>query len=137
MVILIAREFTVDVPLRTAWDHLAHLEQWPSWARHIKRIDLKPPGQLGLRSAGVVYLANGIKQTFRITEFRLYENWKWVGPFLWLTVHYDHRLSRCAKRKPNWYGFWQQKGSVPGFSGAYLRRSTARRWKRPFPYWSV
>ena len=99
MVTLIVREFTVDVPLRAAWDHLAHLEQWPSWARHIKRIDLKPPGQLGLQSAGVIYLTNGIKSTFRMTEFRLYENWKWVGPFLWLTVHYDHRfVPLCTKQ---------------------------------------
>lgn len=20
------------------------------------------------------------------------QNWKWSGPFLWLTVHYDHRF---------------------------------------------
>jgi hypothetical protein len=23
-------------------------------------------------------------------------NWKWVGPFLWLTVHYDHRFQRLG-----------------------------------------
>jgi hypothetical protein len=25
-------------------------------------------------------------------EFRPGQNWKWAGPFLWLTVHYDHRF---------------------------------------------
>ena len=92
MVTLIVREFTVDAPVRAAWDHLARLEQWPSWARHITRIDLKPPGQLGPQSAGVIHLARGIKSTFQMTEFRPYESWKWVGPFLWLTVHYDHKF---------------------------------------------
>ena len=27
-----------------------------------------------------------------MTEFNPYRNWKWVGSFLWLTVHYDHRF---------------------------------------------
>src|SRR5262245_44658550 len=44
MVTLIQRAFVVDVPLLRAWEHLARVEQWPSWAAHIKRIDLRPPG---------------------------------------------------------------------------------------------
>jgi hypothetical protein len=37
-------------------------------------------------------LANGIKSAFRMTEFNPPRNWTWVGPFLWLTVTYDHRF---------------------------------------------
>lgn len=29
-------------------------------------------------------------------EFRPHENWKRVGPFVWLTVHYDHRFVRLS-----------------------------------------
>jgi polyketide cyclase/dehydrase/lipid transport protein len=137
MVTLIVREFTVDAPVRAAWDHLARLEQWPSWARHITRIDLKPPGQLGPQSAGVIHLAHGIKSTFQMTEFRPYENWKWVGPFLWLTVHYDHKFIPLGAKQTKLDGFWQRKGSVPGFSGGCLRRSIARTWRRPFRCWLV
>jgi hypothetical protein len=25
-----------------------------------------------------------------MTEFNPPRNWKWVGPFLWIMVHYDH-----------------------------------------------
>ena len=25
-----------------------------------------------------------------MTEFNPHRNWKWVGRFLWLTIHYDH-----------------------------------------------
>jgi hypothetical protein len=92
MVTLIRREFTVSIPLQSAWDHLARIEQWPSWAPHIKKIELQPPGELGPESTGVIHLANGMKPAFRMTEFNPQRNWKWTGPFLWATVHYDHQF---------------------------------------------
>jgi len=70
------------------------VEQWPSWAAHIKRIDLEPPGQLGAQSTGVIHLVNGMKPVFRMTEFNPPRNWKWVGAFLWLTVIYDHQFEQ-------------------------------------------
>ena len=94
MVTLIQREFTVDVPLQRAWEHLARIEHWPSWAIHIKRIDLEPAGQLGPQSTGVLHLANGMKPAFRVTEFNPPRNWIWVGRFLWLTVIYDHQFEK-------------------------------------------
>ena len=27
-----------------------------------------------------------------MTEITPLRNWKWVGPFFWLTVHYDHQF---------------------------------------------
>jgi hypothetical protein len=92
MVSLIEREFTVELPSQRAWDYLARVEQWPSWARHIKRIELQPPGELGPQSKGVLRLTNGMKPAFRVTEFNPPRNWTWVGRFLWLTVIYDHQF---------------------------------------------
>ena len=94
MFTLLRREFTVDMPLKNAWQHLARVERWPSWAKHIKQIDVQPPGELGPKSAGVIRLSNGVKSTFTMTEFNPSRNWKWVGGFLWLTVHYDHRFEQ-------------------------------------------
>jgi len=99
MITLIVRKFTVNVPLQQAWDHLARIEEWPSWAPHIKQVELRPPGELGPQSTGIIHLAGGLKPPFRMTEFhpprdsgsRL-PNWKWVGPFLWATVIYDHQF---------------------------------------------
>ena len=91
-VTLLRREFVVDVPLPRAWDHLACVEQWPSWAKHIEQVELQPPGELGLGSTGVMRLTNGLKPAWRVTEFNPYRNWTWVGAFLWLAVHYDHRF---------------------------------------------
>jgi len=92
MVVLIRREFTVGIPVQRAWDHLALVEQWPSWARHIKRIDLQPPHSFGKQSVGVIHLTNGIKSSFHVTEYKPPRSWKWAGRFLWATVIYDHQF---------------------------------------------
>ena len=92
MVTLIDREFTVNVSRERAWHYLARLDQWPVWAHHIKHIEVRPQGELGPHSSGVIRLANGMKSTFEMTEFNPDHNWKWVGPFLWLIIHYDHRF---------------------------------------------
>jgi hypothetical protein len=89
---LLQREFEVAIPLQRAWVHLARVQQWPSWAPHIKRIQLHPSGEIGQQSTGVIHLTNGLKPVFRMTEFNPPHNWKWVGSFLWLTVIYDHRF---------------------------------------------
>ena len=92
MVTLIERGFTVDVSLQHAWDHLARIAQWPSWARHIRKIELKPAGELKLQSTGLIHLTNGMTAAFRVTELNPARNWKWIGNFLWLTVLYDHQF---------------------------------------------
>ena len=89
---LLERQFTVKAPVSKAWDHLAHVEQWPSWARHIRRIEMKPPGPLTAVSEGTIHLTNGMRSTFKVEELNMGRNWKWVGPFLWLKVHYDHQF---------------------------------------------
>jgi hypothetical protein len=98
------REFTVELPVERAWQHLARLEQWPSWARHITQVEVQSPGNLGPQSAGRLHLSNGLKPVFKVTEFNLYRNWTWVGGFLWLTVRYDHRFEELnpAQTKLTW-----------------------------------
>ena len=92
MITLIRREFTVRAPLEAAWQHLEQVERWPSWAKHIKRVELKPKGALTLESEGLFHLTNGVKSTFVMTEINASRNWKWSGPFLWLTIDYDHQF---------------------------------------------
>ena len=96
---LIRREFIVDAPLGTAWHHLTQVERWTSWAKHIKRVELVPQGELTPASKGIFRLANGIKSVFSMTEMNALRNWKWVGSFLWLTIHYDHRFEAVNKQQ--------------------------------------
>ena len=93
---LLRREFTVELPLEKAWQHLARVEQWPSWAKHIKQVEVQPAGELGRGSTGRMRLTNGLKPAWIVTEFNPYRNWKWVGGFLWLTVYYDHRFEALS-----------------------------------------
>jgi hypothetical protein len=86
------REFTVDLPVESAWRHLARVEQWLSWAKHIKQVEALPPGELGPESKVRLKLTNGATCPFTMTEFNPYRNWNWVGGFLWLTIHFDHQF---------------------------------------------
>ncbi len=92
MLTLVERRFSARTSLSGAWQHLAKVENWPSWAKHIKRVELRPPGALGPDSRGTIHLSNGVKSTFRMTHLDPPVSWKWAGPFLWITVHYDHRF---------------------------------------------
>src|SRR5262249_21082463 len=92
MTMLLSRQFTVDRPLEQAWQHLARAERWPTWAKHIRQVELQPPGEVGPNTTGRLTLSNGVKSALTMTEFNPQRNWKWVGRFLWLTVSFDHRF---------------------------------------------
>ena len=93
---LLVREFTVRVPRDAAWRHLAAVERWPSWARHIRSVTLEPAGALGPRSTGVIRLRNRVRSAFAMTAFDPPRRWTWVGKFLWLTVRYDHAFEEVG-----------------------------------------
>ncbi|HET9729552.1 MAG TPA: SRPBCC family protein [Acidimicrobiia bacterium] len=88
----VSRTFVVDVPLRTAWDHLARVEDWPAWAKHIKRVKLSPSGALTADSAGAFVLSGGVRSTFRMEAFDPPRRWQWVGPLMTARLHYDHQF---------------------------------------------
>ena len=92
MTMLLRRQFTVDLPIEQAWQHLACAERWPTWAKHIRHVALQPPGEVGPSTTGCLTLSNGVKSTLTMTELNLHRNWKWVGRFLWLTIAFDHRF---------------------------------------------
>ena len=87
---VIDKSFIVCAPLETAWNHVAEVEKWPSWAKHIRSVVKSPPGPLSSVSCGTLKLANGVKTPFQMIEFEPLRHWKWVGPFLGLQIHYNH-----------------------------------------------
>lgn len=82
----------VDVPLQAAWERLTRVEEWPSWAKHIKGVQLRPTGLLTGTSEGSFRLAGGVRSTFRMEAYDPPQRWQWVGRFLTVRVHYDHRF---------------------------------------------
>jgi hypothetical protein len=89
---LVRRTLEVALPPSEVWDRLARVEEWPSWARHIRSARLDPPGALGPGSRGVFLLRPGIPARFAMTRWDPPRGWKWRGRFLWLEVGYDHRF---------------------------------------------
>jgi Polyketide cyclase / dehydrase and lipid transport len=87
---LVRRTFDVDATVPVAWAHLACVESWPSWAKHIKSVTLTPPGPLTETSEGQLRLKGGARSTFRVEDFDPPRRWRWVGKFLTARVHYDH-----------------------------------------------
>ena len=87
---IVDKVFTVQAPLELAWDHLANVEEWPSWAKHIRSVEKSPPGPLCAVSMGTLRLSNGVKTAFRMTEFEPLKHWRWTGKFLGAQIHYDH-----------------------------------------------
>lgn len=133
MITLLRREFTVALPCEQAWSHLACLERWPSWAAHIKRVEVQPPGELGPNSRGLIHLNNGIKSTFTMAEFNPPGNWKWVGRFLWLTVYYDHRFEALNPRQTKLIWVVQGEGFGVSFFGKLFAKIYSKNLDRAIP----
>jgi hypothetical protein len=84
---LVRRTFDVEASIQQAWTHLARVEAWPSWAKHIKSVTLTPPGMLTETSEGQFRLKGGARSTFRVEDFDPPRRWCWVGRFLTARVH--------------------------------------------------
>ena len=130
---VLERRFAVKAPIERAWHHLEQVESWPAWARHIRRIELRPPGALGADSAGAIVLTNGIRSTFRMEELRPGESWKWAGPFLWLTVHYDHRFTAVGAGETEIAFLLDVEGFGAGLFGRLFAALYARNLDRAIP----
>ena len=87
---LIERRFTTRAAAPATWTHLAHVETWPSWARHLRRVELHPAGGLSRNSTGRIVLRGGIPTTFRVTRLDAGRSWSWRGHFAGTTLDYDH-----------------------------------------------
>lgn len=130
---LLRREFTVELPVEEAWRHLARVGQWPSWAKHIKQVEVQPPGDLGLESRGHFLLANGLKPVFRMTEFNPYRSWKWVGGFLWLTIYYDHRFEKLNPAQTKLTFELEGKGFAVSLLGRLFAKIYSKSLDRAIP----
>ncbi len=90
---VVDKSFVARAPLEVAWNHLAQIEAWPSWAKHIRSVVKSPPGPLSRDTQGTLRLANGVKTTFRMIDFEPLRHWKWAGSFLGSQILYDHIFS--------------------------------------------
>lgn len=130
---LIHRQFVVDAPLDQAWAYLAQVEQWISWAKHIRQVQLTPGGEVNAVTVGVFSLSNGLRSTFRMVEFNPGRNWKWVGDFLWLTLYYDHQFEAVGKRQTRMTWDVDAEGAGVGIFGRLFAIIYNRNLNRAIP----
>ena len=133
MVLLLERRFKVKVPLEQAWAHLQKVEQWPTWARHISSIELRPPGPLVSNSEGLIRLTSGMSSTFRMEQLNVGTNWKWAGPFLWIKVHYDHQFNRIGLEESEIGFVLEGEGFAVSVFGRLFAAIYARNLDRAIP----
>ncbi len=93
---LIERTFTTPAIPAATWAHLSNVTAWPSWATHIRRVTLDPPGALTKTTRGRLLLEPGLPTTFRMTAFDPPRSWSWRGAFAGTTLEYDHRVEALA-----------------------------------------
>lgn len=130
---LIHREFEVDVPVERAWHHLSRVAAWPSWARHIRAIEIDTGDQLCLGSNGCIRLRNGLTSTFKVIEFEPFVNWEWVGPFLWLTVRYDHQFVPLGDQRTKLVWVVEADGRAVSLFGRLFAAIYRRSMERAIP----
>jgi hypothetical protein len=90
---LLERAFVVEAAAEGAWAELLAAEQWPRWARHLRSVQVAPPGPVGPGSSATLKLTNHTTATARVTEFQDGRRFRWEGSFLWLGLGYDHLVT--------------------------------------------
>lgn len=133
MVALLRREFVVDVPCEVAWRHLARVAHWPTWAGHIRRVDLEPAGELTPASRGTFRFRGGATSQFRMTAWEYPRRWAWVGPLLWLTIHYDHRFDPLDDGRTRLVWTLEGEGRGVGVAGRLFAALYGRMVDRAIP----
>jgi hypothetical protein len=90
---LLERTFPVEATSERTWAELVAAEQWPRWARHLRSVQVTPPGPVGPGSSATLKLTNRTRATVRVTEFQDGRRFRWEGSFLWLGLGYDHLVT--------------------------------------------
>jgi hypothetical protein len=105
---MLERSFDVQAAPSAASRVLVDAVDWPTWAPHLRRVEVTPPGPVGPSSRATLRLANGTSAKVAVTEFEDRRRFRWEGSFLWLGLGYDHVVeprgqgSRITFRVDGW-----------------------------------
>jgi uncharacterized protein YndB with AHSA1/START domain len=130
---MLERSITVDASPAEAWDHLAEPSRWPSWARHLRRVDVTPAGPVALGSRGVVHLGNGTRARQEVTALEPGRHWRWDGRFLWMALAYDHRFEPVPEGGCRITFTVDGGGAGAGTLGRVFARAYGRQLDRSLP----
>jgi hypothetical protein len=130
---VLREQVTVDRPEQAAWDHLAALERWPSWAGHIRSMDPSPPGALTASTSVKLHMRNGVKATMTVTEYDPPRRWVWEGSSLGTVTRFEHRFEPVGDGRTRiWFLAWMG-GPFARPGGWWFGRAMKRYLTRAFP----
>jgi len=127
---VVREEVTVDRPDVVAWNHLAALERWPTWASHIRRMDPTPPGVLTASTRVVLHMRAGPRATMTVTEYEPPKRWVWEGRSFMTLTRFEHRFEPLEDGRTRiWFLAWMSGPFArPGgwWFGRMMHRSLSR-----------
>jgi hypothetical protein len=123
---VVREQVTVDRPDAVAWDHLAALEQWPTWAGHIRRMDPTPPGALTASTSVVLSMRRGPRTTMKVTEYEPPRRWVWEGRSFGTVTRFEHQFERLGDASTRiWFLAWMG-GPLAPLGGWWFGRMMKR-----------
>lgn len=66
---MLERSFYVAAAPAVVWRALIDAADWPTWATHLRRVEVTPRGPVGPSSTARLHLTNGTSATVAVTEF--------------------------------------------------------------------
>ena len=127
---VVREEVVVDRSPSVAWKHLAKLEEWPSWAVHIRRMDPNPPGDLTDSTQVVLHMRAGPRTKMIVTEYDPPQRWVWEGRSFGVTTRFEHKLEEIGGGRTRiWFLAWMSgplAGPAGWTFGKMMRRSLAQ-----------
>ena len=68
-----------------------------------------------------------------MTEYNPGRNWKWIGPFLWLTIEYDHRFEALNSDQKSLRFVVDARGFAVGVFGRLFAKIYRRNLEKAIP----
>lgn len=130
---VVREQVVVDRPASAAWKHLANLEDWPSWAGHIRRMDPTPPGELTASTQVMLHMRAGPRTKMIVTEYDPPRRWVWEGKSFGMTTTFEHRLEEAGEGGTRiWFLAWVS-GPLSGPGGWIFGKMMHRYLARALP----
>ncbi len=126
---VVREQVMVDRPPQAAWDHLARLAAWPSWAGHILAMDADPPGRLTAHTEVVLHMRAGPRARMVVTDHDPPRSWVWEGDSPGVTTVFEHRFEQVGGGTRIWFLAWMDGPLAPIVGtvfGAVMHRNLAR-----------
>lgn len=130
---VVREQVTVDVPPSAAWDHLSRLEEWPSWAGHIRRMEPDPVGELTGSTEVMLSMRAGPRTRMVVTDYDPPRSWVWEGTSYGVTTRFEHRFEELDAGETRIWFLASTSGRLAGVVGWMFGKLMHRNLARVLP----